>query len=154
MARLDIATIILLLGSANVFGQPTVVDDIRSVLDAQVYAWNHGDINGFMEGYWKSDSLLFTSGGNVARGWKTTLEKYRRTYSDREKMGTLRFSDLQISVLSESSAWVFGRWGLARNNDHPGGVFTLVMKQFPEGWRIVHDHTTTENEKGKMKKEE
>ena len=121
------------------------IDDkkaIIQVLSEQANAWNDGDIKGYMEGYWKSDSLLFTSGGNIQRGWKATLEKYKRSYDTKLKMGKLQFSDLEIYVLSPTSAWVFGRWELLRSEDHPNGVFTLVMKKLPEGWRIVHDHTS------------
>jgi len=147
MFRLNSIIAVLFLSSACSQGQTPAGDEIRLVLTNQVKAWNRGDIDGFMKGYWQSDSLLFTSGGNVERGWQATVEKHRKSYSDREKMGTLRFSDLQINILSESSAWVFGRWEVVRNKDHPGGVFTLVMKKFPEGWKIVHDHTSIENEK-------
>ncbi len=117
--------------------------EIRGVLMRQMDAWNKGDIRGYMEGYWKSDSLLFTSGGNIRRGWQATLDKYLKSYATPAAMGTLRFSDLEITLLSPASAWVFGRWELMRAKDRPGGVFTLILEKFPEGWRIVHDHTSS-----------
>ena len=120
--------------------------EIDSVLAAQSAAWNRGDIAGYMEGYWKSDSLLFTSGGTARRGWKETFEKYAARYDTREKMGTLSFSGLEYHSLGPGAAWVFGRWELERSGDTPGGVFTLVLRKFPEGWRIVHDHTSSDPE--------
>jgi beta-aspartyl-peptidase (threonine type) len=116
--------------------------DISALLHAQADAWNKGDIDGYMEGYWKSDSLIFTSGGNVQRGWNATIRKYKTTYSTREKMGRLEFSDLEISEISDSSAWVLGRWKLLRAHDAPGGVFTLILRKFSDGWKIIHDHTS------------
>lgn len=122
----------------------TARNDIRALLDTQSRAWNEGDIDGYMCGYWQSDSLLFTSGGNIERGWRAARAKYKRSYSTRAQMGALTFSDTEIYLLSESSAWVFGRWELVREKDHPHGVFTLIMRRFPEGWKIVHDHTSAE----------
>lgn len=130
--------------------RPAAVDDdawkgeVDSVLAAQVGAWNRGDIAGYMEGYWKSDSLLFTSGSRVRRGWKETFEKYSASYDSREKMGTLSFSDLEYHRLGPEAAWVFGRWELERAGDRPGGVFTLLLRKFPAGWRVVHDHTSSD----------
>jgi len=117
---------------------------VDSMLTAQAQSWNRGDIAGYMEGYWKSDSLLFTSGGRIRRGWRETFEKYTATYDTREKMGKLTFSDLEYHLPAPGAAWVFGRWELERPGDRPGGVFTLVLKKFPEGWRIVHDHTSSD----------
>ena len=118
---------------------------IRRLLEMQSSAWNRGDIAGYMDGYWKSDSLLFTSGGTVSRGWQATYDKYSRKYDTKEKMGTLSFSGIEVMILSEHSAWVLGRWELKRAADHPHGVFTLVLRRFPGGWRIVHDHTSAEH---------
>ncbi len=122
---------------------PAWKQEIIIVLNKQVEAWNRGDIEGFMQGYWKSDSLLFTSGGNIQRGWKATLEKYRKNYSTKSKMGILKFSGLECTLLSPESAWVLGHWELKRESDHPSGVFTLVLKKLPDGWKIIHDHTSS-----------
>ncbi|HEX6729175.1 MAG TPA: nuclear transport factor 2 family protein [Pyrinomonadaceae bacterium] len=115
---------------------------IRAVLDAQRDAWNRGDIEGYMDGYERSKDTVFISGDNVTRGWQTVLERYKKNYDTREKMGVLTFSDLEINLLSETSAVVLGRWMLKRSNDEPHGRFTLIFKRTKKGWRIVHDHTS------------
>lgn len=144
-ARLAIAGFaLILLASCAGDRQAGWQAEVGAVLEAQASAWNRGDIVGYMEGYWKSDSLLFTSGGNVRRGWRETYEKYAASYDSREKMGTLMFSNLEYHLPAPGAVWVFGRWELERANDRPGGVFTLVLKKFPEGWRIVHDHTSSD----------
>jgi ketosteroid isomerase-like protein len=119
--------------------------EIGKLLENQASAWNKGNIAGYMEGYWKSDSLLFTSGGNIQRGWNATYEKYKKSYDSKKKMGELMFSDLEIKLLSKESAWIFGNWELKRENDNPKGVFTLILRKFKEGWKIIHDHTSSEN---------
>ena len=116
---------------------------IRSVLRAQQDAWNRGDIDGFMNGYARSASTVFVSEDTIRHGWETVRERYRKKYSDRAKMGTLAFSDLEIMLLSPDAGVVLGRWSLKRTNDQPHGRFTLIFKRLPEGWRIVHDHTSS-----------
>src|SRR5437588_2251012 len=116
---------------------------IRSVLRAQQDAWNRGDIDGFMNGYARSASTVFVSEDTIRHGWETVRERYRKKYSDRAKMGTLAFSDLEIMLLSPDAGVVLGRWSLKRVNDQPHGRFTLIFKRLPEGWRIVHDHTSS-----------
>ncbi len=116
--------------------------EVRAVLEKQVAAWNGGDVQGFMEGYWNSPRTTFAGANGVLRGWQKVLERYRRDYPDRSAMGTLRFSNLEITVLSPHAALVLGHWELERSNDRPGGVFTLVLRQLPQGWRIIHDHTS------------
>jgi ketosteroid isomerase-like protein len=115
---------------------------IRKVLDDQVTAWNRGDIDAFMVGYWNSPETTFASGDNVNRGWQNVLDRYKKTYGTRAKMGTLTFGDLEIKMLGKNSALVLGKWSLARESDNPHGRFSLVFRKFKEGWRIVHDHTT------------
>jgi len=122
---------------------------IRHVLDDQAAAWNRGDLEGFLRGYWRSPELTFYSGGAVTSGWDATLERYRARYqSGGREMGKLTFSELEIHLLSAEAAWVGGHWRLEmKNGDQPGGLFTLVFRNFPEGWRIVHDHTSEESQK-------
>jgi ketosteroid isomerase-like protein len=115
---------------------------IRKVMEDQAAAWNQGDIDGFMDGYWRSEKLIFVSGDNVTRGWQPTLNRYKTSYNTREKMGTLTFSDLEITILSKDAAVVLGNWSLAREKDNPHGKFTLIFRKFKEGWRVVMDHTS------------
>ena len=118
------------------------VAEIQSVLTAQQDAWNRGDIEAFMNGYARSTSTVFVSGDEVTRGWETVRDRYREKYSDQAKMGTLTFSDVEVTMLSPEAAAVLGRWKLKRANDEPHGRFTLIFKRFPEGWRIIHDQTS------------
>lgn len=122
-------------------GPDDVRREITKVLDAQAVAWNQGDIPGFMRGYLESESTVFTSNGRVIRGWKSMLERYKQTYGN-GAMGVLKFSELEIDVLSKDAVLVLGRWQLRRGNDNPGGVFTLLFRKTKAGWRIVHDHTS------------
>jgi uncharacterized protein (TIGR02246 family) len=115
---------------------------IRAVMQSQQDAWNRGDIDAFMNGYARSDKTVFVSGDEVTRGWQTVRDRYTAKYSDREKMGTLNFSDLEITELAPDAAVVLGRWELKRAKDNPHGRFTLIFRQTPAGWRIVHDHTS------------
>lgn len=115
---------------------------IRAVLDAQVATWNRGDLEGYMDGYQRSPDIVFISGDRLTRGWQTVLERYKRSYDTREKMGVLTFSDVEITILGKEAALVFGRWQL-RAKDEPRGRFTLLFKKTKNGWRIVHDHTSS-----------
>src|SRR5215510_5632645 len=103
------------------------VAEIQSVLREQQEAWNRGDIDGFMNGYARSPSTVFISGDEVRRGWETVRERYRQRYSDHAKMGTLTFSDIEITALSADAAVVLARWRLQRANDEPHGRFTLIF---------------------------
>jgi beta-aspartyl-peptidase (threonine type) len=127
---------------------PPAKDAIRAVLDAQVVAWNKGDLDGFMKGYWESKDLTFFSGGTRTSGWQATLERYQKKYkADGKEMGQLTFTELDIDVLSADSAVVRGRWKVKMSKEEPSGLFTLIFKRFPDGWRIVHDHTSAESPK-------
>jgi ketosteroid isomerase-like protein len=117
-------------------------DEIRAVIQAQQEAWNRGDIDAFMHGYARAESTTFVSEDTVRRGWETVRARYHEKYSDRAKMGTLAFSELEINMLSNDSAVVLGRWQLKRATDQPHGRFTLIFHLLPDGWRIVHDHTS------------
>lgn len=115
---------------------------IRAVLDTQVAAWNRGDIDAFMKYYWRSDKTLFIGANGVTRGWQAVLDRYHRSYPNREAMGRLTFSDIEVEQDCPNAAIVIGQYHLHREKDNPSGVFTLNFRQFPEGWRIVVDHTT------------
>jgi uncharacterized protein (TIGR02246 family) len=116
---------------------------IRAVLSAQQTAWNRGDVDAFLVGYWRSPELTFSGGAGVARGWDGVLARYKKNYSDRAAMGQLDFSELEFRFLCPDAALVLGRWHLKREKDDVGGVFTLVWQRFPDGWKIIHDHTST-----------
>ncbi len=113
------------------------------MLRAQQNAWNRGDIDKFMNGYARSATTVFVSEDQVRRGWETVRERYRQKYSDPTAMGTLAFSDIEVTLLSPDAAVVLGRWELKRANDEPHGRFTLVLKRLTEGWRIIQDHTSS-----------
>ena len=117
---------------------------IQHVLDAQVAAWNRHDLKGFMAGYWQSPELTFFSGKEVYSGWQAAYERYQKRYlaEGPDKMGTLSFAELKIDLLGPDSAVVRGRWKLITKKEPLGGLFTLIFKKNPEGWRIVHDHTS------------
>ena len=115
---------------------------IRILLAAQQSDWNRGDIPAFMAGYWNSPDLTFAGSRGFTRGWQPVLERYEKTYSGKEAMGTLDFSELEIRPLGPDAALVLGRWHLQRQPGDVGGIFTLVLRRFPDGWRIIHDHTT------------
>ena len=115
---------------------------ITAVIETQRDAWNRGDVEGYMEGYDKSAETVFVSGNTVTKGWQTVLERYKKVYDTREKMGTLTFSELEITILAKDSAVVLGRWSLQRAQDQPHGTFTLIFKKTKAGWRIIHDHTS------------
>ena len=125
---------------------PADAQAIKNVLEQQVAAWNRGDIPQFMAGYWKSDDLEFVNSAGIFQGWQDVLKRYQHSYPNRAAMGKLTFSGLEIHVLCPHTAYVVGRFRLDREKDgqkdHPEGVFTLIFRKFPDGWRIVNDHTT------------
>jgi len=115
---------------------------ITRVLNAQQAAWNLGDVNAFLEGYWHSPELTFSGSSGVSRGWDGVLARYKKNYPDRATMGQLDFSELEFHWLGPDAALVLGRWHLKRDKGDIGGVFSLVWQRFPEGWKIIHDHTS------------
>jgi len=122
---------------------PAPEQQILAVVQASEDAWNAGDLVGFMDAYVHSDSLRFAGGGNVTYGWQNTLDRYRAHYTDRALMGTLAFTDLDVTMLGPESALVFGRWQLQREKDRPHGLTTLVFRRRDGHWRIVHDHSSS-----------
>ena len=129
-------------------GRPPLAADsednrqIRQVLQLQSDAWNRGDIYSFMTGYWKSSETAFVGASGLTRGWQAVLDRYKKDYPDRKAMGHLSFSNLEIHVECPDAAFVIGQFLLERENDKPAGIFTLNFRKFPEGWRIVADHST------------
>jgi ketosteroid isomerase-like protein len=122
------------------------VRPVRAVLDQQVVDWNKGDLDGFLTGYWNSPKVVFMSGGNRFDGFAAMRDRYRRRYKAEGKaMGQLAFSDLEIEPLGPESALARGRFRLTMpDGTKPTGLFTLIVRKLPEGWKIVHDHTSAE----------
>jgi len=118
--------------------------NVRALLQRQQEAWNGHDLEGFMAGYWKSDDLTFFSGANVTRGWQATLDRYRQHYqSPGTEMGKLEFRDLRIEMLGTDATFARGEYHLAMaSGQTQHGIFTLILRRMPEGWRIVRDHTS------------
>jgi beta-aspartyl-peptidase (threonine type) len=128
------------------------VQAIRTVLEQQQADWNKGDLDGFLSGYWKSPKVVFQSGGNRYDGWEAMRDRYHKRYKAEGKaMGQVAFSGIEIEPLGAQSALVRGAWRLNMpDGSKPGGLFTLIFRKFPEGWKIVHDHTSAA-ETGKSK---
>lgn len=129
----------------SVSADEAIVAEIESILQQQSVAWNHSDIPGFMEAYWKSPRLTFSSGGQTTRGWEATCKRYQTKYDTPEKMGQLTFGNLETSLLNPNAALVLGTWKLALDDQsNPGGNFSLVFQKIQERWVIVHDHTSVQ----------
>lgn len=128
--------------------QAEAQEGIKHMLVSQIEAWNQGQLEAFMQGYWHSPELTFYSGANITQGWEPTLERYRQRYKSQGKeMGHLEFQDLNIDVLGRKGAVVTGKWQLTMSDGtKPHGLFTLVVKRMPAGWKIVHDHTSAAGE--------
>jgi ketosteroid isomerase-like protein len=131
---------LLVLNCCFLFAQDKQV--ILNVLETQRIAWNNGDINGFMQGYWKSDSLLFVGSTAPTHGWQATFDRYKRSYPDKAAMGTLTFTVLKVDLLDKTNAFMLGAWHLQRDKDAPGGYFTLWFRKIKGEWVIVVDHTS------------
>ena len=138
------AVLIAILSSCG--GCASVADrsEIRTVLDAQTKAWNDADIEGFMEHYWKSEELTFSTPDDEIKGWQATLDRYRRRYPTPDAMGKLRFEDLVIERIEEGGATVSGRYHLTRQAGPASGRFTLQMRRIEGRWVIVRDHTVAD----------
>jgi len=124
------------------------VDDapLRAVLDAQLAAWNRGDLEAFMQTYWNSPDLVFQSNATTTRGWQATLDRYRKRYlSEGKEMGQLRFDEIAVEVLAPGVGFARGAWRLSfRDGKTAAGRFTLLLRERQEGWRIVYDHSSGE----------
>ena len=142
------ATISLLLaaGLAGAADRSTagVKSAVEQVLHAQQDAWNRQDLEAFMVGYWNSPDLTFFSGAHETSGWQGALERYRKAYQGEGKeMGKLEFLNLRIEPIATDAAWVRGAWRVTMSDGKmPHGLFTLLLRKFPDGWKIVHDHTS------------
>ena len=126
---------------------PDVKTSVEQVLRTQQDAWNRRDLEAFMSGYWNSPDLTFFSGAQRTSGWQAALDRYHKVYqSEGKEMGKLEFSDLQIEALAADAAFVRGAWHLTTSDGKkPHGLFTLVFRKFPNGWKIIHDHTAADS---------
>ena len=133
----------LLMCSLGVFAQ-SVKDkqSILNVLEIQRLAWNKGDLETFMQGYVKSDSLLFVGSSGPTYGWQKTLENYKKSYPGKAGMGQLTFGIKKVDFLNKDVAFVLGSWHLKRENDEPKGYFTLLFKKLNGAWKIFVDHSS------------
>lgn len=135
--------VVLVLGGQDT-GAERWEEAIRRVIDQQQRAWNEGSIERFMDHYLRSDDLTFSSGGKTTRGWTATRDRYLTRYPDRSAMGTVTFTEIEPFPLGDSAAFVLGRWKLDRSSEPMAGNFTLVFRKTEEGWKIVHDHTSSD----------
>ena len=135
---------VLIPFSCHVFGNSDIEKEITRILAKQRISWNTGDLESFMSYYWKSDRFTFQSGGKKLEGWESLRLRYEKEYAG-ENMGKLNFTDLDIKVLSKDVVLVLGRWEVQLKDSLKGGRFTLVIQRKPEGWRIIHDHTSSDN---------
>jgi len=135
--------LILLLIPIGLFAQPeTDRQSIKAVMDAQQNAWNAANLELFMEGYWKSDSLKFIGSTGITYGWQTTLNNYKKNYPTPEAMGKLTFTILSLDLISKDAAFIIGKFHLKRSTDEPSGHFTLFWRKINGKWVIVADHTS------------
>ena len=116
--------------------------DILNILETQRTSWNKGNLEDFMQTYWKSDSLLFVGKNGPKFGWQTTLDNYRKSYPDQAAMGTLSFDVQQVRFLSATDAFVLGAWHLKREKDSLQGYFTLLLRKLNGEWKIIADHSS------------
>ena len=126
----------------DVSQNPTAIKAIKQVLNTQKECWNNGDIDGFMQGYWNSEELIFTSlSHKPAFGWENTLERYKNSYPTKESMGNFNFEISELKLISDKSARLKGKWELIRKDDNPNGLFWLNLEKFEENWLITKDST-------------
>jgi len=144
MKKFGVLTFVVFSLAGRMFSQTfqTAEKEIKAVLDLQKAAWNRGDLEGFMKTYWKSEALTFQSGNSRTHGWNEVFARYKKNYAP-DKMGKLDFTDLSVQVLSRDAAYVLGRFKLDLNGSLKEGVFTLIFKRLNDGWRIIHDHTSS-----------
>src|SRR5271166_5576093 len=116
---------------------------IRKVIEQQQAAWNRQDLDAFMAGYWNSPELTFFSGAHESKGWQAALDRYRKNYQgEGHEMGKLEFANLRIEMLGPDAAFVRGEFHLTMSDGKtPHGLFTLIFRKFPGGWKIIHDHS-------------
>lgn len=119
---------------------------VRALLEEQRQAWNRGDLEGFVDGYERTDRLSFAGASGITRGWDDLLARYRKGYPDRAAMGELHFDLREVRPLGKTAALVIGEWRLTRADDSPGGIFSVIAEKQAGGWKVIHDHTSSYDE--------
>ena len=142
MKKLTLLLVASFILSGLLPAQSTAEKEIRKVLSDQDIAWNRGDIEGFMQTYWKSDSLMFIGKSGITYGWQKTLDNYKKSYPDTASMGKLHFDLVEFKKLSGSNYFVVGKWFLIRSIGNINGVFTLLLKKLNNRWVIIADHSS------------
>lgn len=132
----------LLLLSFTSFGQPDGEKEVRKILARQNEAWNRGDVDAFMVGYWENDSLMFIGSSGITYGYQNTLANYKKRYPDKAAMGELTFTLIQVKQISSEYIHVTGKWHLKRSVGDVGGHFTLVFRMIANKWLIISDHSS------------
>ena len=141
MKLISFLVIILFVSCSRQIDEKKLTQDILKEFRTSEQGWNDGDIDTYMKVYHNSEKLLFVGLKSASYGWQKVRDNYKAKYDTKDKMGQLTFTEVDVTILSEKSALVFGRWTLKRKMDQPTGLFTLVFKKFDQGWRIIHDHT-------------
>ncbi|MCA0236796.1 MAG: nuclear transport factor 2 family protein [Bacteroidetes bacterium] len=134
--------LLFLLFASVAYAQSAAEKTIRSIMADQERAWNRADLEGFMDGYWRSDSLRFIGSRGLTYGWQQTLDNYKKSYPGPEAMGQLKFTILSVEILSKRSAYVIGKWELTREAGNLSGHYTLLWKKMKGKWVIVADHSS------------
>ena len=146
--RILFTVIIIMFTALGVKADNTIkekeIEKINELLDMQVKAWNKGNLNKFMDTYWKSEDLIFVGSGGVTYGWQRTYDNYKNNYPNKRAMGNLRFNILDIRKIDKKSIFVIGRFFLTRNSTNVDGHFTLVVQKKKRKWRIVSDHSSVD----------
>ena len=135
-------TSLIIVSFFSIFAQSQDETAIKKVMDAQVIAWNDGNINNFMKTYWQNDSLMFIGKSGVTYGWQRTMDNYKKNYPDKAAMGRLSFNLLELKPLSSFYYFVVGQWHLQRSSGSIGGYFTLLFKKINSEWLIIVDHSS------------
>ena len=139
MKRVSFFLLLITLISLQSIGQEA---EIRALLQKQTEAWNRGDIEGFMEGYWKNDSLMFIGKSGITYGWQKTLDNYKKGYPDKTAMGFLTFTLIELKPVSKKYFSVVGKWHLKRTIGDLGGHYTLLLKKIKGKWVVISDHSS------------
>jgi hypothetical protein len=143
MLKFTSLLIVLTLSSFIIFAQPSAAEkEIRAVLALQDEEWNRGNIDGFMETYWKSDSLMFIGKSGITYGWQKTMDNYKKSYPDTAAMGKLRFDLIEFKPIGNNDCFVVGKWFLTRSIGNVNGVFTILLRKINNRWIIIADHSS------------